>query len=170
VGQGVNETRSSIEEVQNNRACVWEGHSCMLMAVVVAPRALQFATYVENNVLLNNYAHVFDLLIRLRQAVDHPYLVVYSATGGQGRWGRRGSKRRSRQAGRQAHVCVGMACVMERGSTACLCWVCAQLIVMSSSVLCLMQLARLQSCWRAHLPPQVPHPRGCGAVQVREGW
>ena len=24
--------------------------------------------------------HIFDLLIRLRQAVDHPYLVVHSAT------------------------------------------------------------------------------------------
>lgn len=27
---------------------------------------------------MNNYAHIFDLLTRLRQAVDHPYLVVYS--------------------------------------------------------------------------------------------
>jgi DNA repair protein RAD16 len=29
---------------------------------------------------LNNYAHIFDILIRLRQAVDHPYLVIYSDT------------------------------------------------------------------------------------------
>lgn len=28
--------------------------------------------------MLNNYAHIFDILIRLRQAVDHPYLVIYS--------------------------------------------------------------------------------------------
>ena len=28
--------------------------------------------------VLNNYAHIFDLLIRLRQAVNHPYLVQYS--------------------------------------------------------------------------------------------
>jgi DNA repair protein RAD16 len=27
---------------------------------------------------LNNYAHIFDLLTRMRQAVDHPYLIVYS--------------------------------------------------------------------------------------------
>ncbi len=27
---------------------------------------------------MNNYAHIFDILIRLRQAVDHPYLVIYS--------------------------------------------------------------------------------------------
>lgn len=33
--------------------------------------------------MLNNYAHIFDLLIRLRQAVNHPYLVVYSASGGR---------------------------------------------------------------------------------------
>ncbi|XP_043688459.1 DNA repair protein RAD16-like isoform X1 [Telopea speciosissima] len=39
---------------------------------------LQFNTYVEAGTLLNNYAHIFDLLTRLRQAVDHPYLVVYS--------------------------------------------------------------------------------------------
>ncbi|RZB76644.1 ATP-dependent helicase rhp16 isoform B [Glycine soja] len=38
----------------------------------------QFNTYIEANTLMNNYAHIFDLLTRLRQAVDHPYLVVYS--------------------------------------------------------------------------------------------
>ena len=27
---------------------------------------------------MNNYAHIFDILIKLRQAVDHPYLVIYS--------------------------------------------------------------------------------------------
>lgn len=41
----------------------------------------QFNTYVSSGTLLNNYAHIFDLLTRLRQAVDHPYLVVYSRTG-----------------------------------------------------------------------------------------
>ncbi|KAL2613152.1 hypothetical protein R1flu_024844 [Riccia fluitans] len=40
----------------------------------------QFNTYVDAGTLLNNYAHIFDLLTRLRQAVNHPYLVVYSAT------------------------------------------------------------------------------------------
>ncbi|KAM6572636.1 DNA repair protein RAD16 isoform X1 [Cannabis sativa] len=40
----------------------------------------QFNTYIEAGTLMNNYAHIFDLLTRLRQAVDHPYLVVYSAT------------------------------------------------------------------------------------------
>ncbi|KAL3509806.1 hypothetical protein ACH5RR_029207 [Cinchona calisaya] len=40
----------------------------------------QFNTYVEANTVMNNYAHIFDLLTRLRQAVDHPYLVVYSST------------------------------------------------------------------------------------------
>ncbi|CAL5226040.1 g8852 [Coccomyxa viridis] len=41
----------------------------------------QFGAYVESGTVLNNYAHIFDLLIRLRQAVDHPYLVVYSTSG-----------------------------------------------------------------------------------------
>lgn len=39
--------------------------------------------YVDSGTILNNYAHIFDLLIRLRQAVNHPYLVVYSASGGR---------------------------------------------------------------------------------------
>ncbi|KAF6168250.1 hypothetical protein GIB67_011635 [Kingdonia uniflora] len=41
---------------------------------------IQFNTYVEAGTLTNNYAHIFDLLTRLRQAVDHPYLVIYSKT------------------------------------------------------------------------------------------
>lgn len=40
----------------------------------------QFDTYVSSGTVLNNYAHIFDILIRLRQAVDHPYLVVHSST------------------------------------------------------------------------------------------
>ncbi|RAL39380.1 hypothetical protein DM860_002913 [Cuscuta australis] len=40
----------------------------------------QFNTYVQQGTLMNNYAHIFELLTRLRQAVDHPYLVVYSTT------------------------------------------------------------------------------------------
>ncbi|KAF8819291.1 SWI2/SNF2-containing protein RAD16 [Cardiosporidium cionae] len=38
---------------------------------------IQFNTYVEAGTLLHNFAHIFDLLSRLRQAVDHPYLIVY---------------------------------------------------------------------------------------------
>lgn len=34
--------------------------------------------------MLNNYAHIFDILIRLRQAVDHPYLVIHSQSRSQG--------------------------------------------------------------------------------------
>mmetsp|Transcript_8330 Transcript_8330/g.23887 ORF Transcript_8330/g.23887 Transcript_8330/m.23887 type:complete len:988 (-) Transcript_8330:202-3165(-) len=37
-----------------------------------------FGTYVAAGTLVNNYAHIFDLLIRLRQAVNHPYLVIHS--------------------------------------------------------------------------------------------
>ncbi|MCD7464365.1 hypothetical protein HAX54_052579 [Datura stramonium] len=40
----------------------------------------QFNTYVQAGTLMNNYGHIFELLTRLRQAVDHPYLVVYSRT------------------------------------------------------------------------------------------
>ncbi|KAL3652640.1 hypothetical protein CASFOL_002321 [Castilleja foliolosa] len=40
----------------------------------------QFDTYINAGTVLNNYAHIFELLLRLRQAVDHPYLVEYSLT------------------------------------------------------------------------------------------
>ncbi|KAK4776902.1 hypothetical protein SAY86_005590 [Trapa natans] len=43
----------------------------------------QFNTYVQAGTVMNNYAHIFDLLTRLRQAVDHPYLVVYSVAAVQ---------------------------------------------------------------------------------------
>ncbi|KAF2284932.1 hypothetical protein GH714_032666 [Hevea brasiliensis] len=48
----------------------------------------QFNTYVRAGTVMNNYAHIFDLLTRLRQAVDHPYLVEYSKTAVQkeGNW------------------------------------------------------------------------------------
>jgi len=39
----------------------------------------QFDTYVEGGTVLHNYAHVFDLIMRLRQAVDHPYLIVHGS-------------------------------------------------------------------------------------------
>lgn len=41
----------------------------------------QFGTYVDAGTLLNNYAHVLDLLTRLRQAINHPYLVIHSHRG-----------------------------------------------------------------------------------------
>ena len=31
----------------------------------------QFGAYVESGTVLNNYAHIFDLLIRLRQVEPH---------------------------------------------------------------------------------------------------
>ena len=37
----------------------------------------QFARYVQQGTLLNNYAHIFELLSKLRLAADHPFLVVH---------------------------------------------------------------------------------------------
>jgi len=39
----------------------------------------RFDTFVAKGTVMNNYAHVFQLLSRLRQAADHPYLIVASA-------------------------------------------------------------------------------------------
>ncbi|XP_022028565.1 ATP-dependent helicase rhp16 [Helianthus annuus] len=38
----------------------------------------QVNRYVEEGTLMSNYGHIFSLLTRLRQAADHPYLVMYS--------------------------------------------------------------------------------------------
>lgn len=35
--------------------------------------------YVEAGTVLHNFAHIFDLLSRLRQAVDHPYLLIHGS-------------------------------------------------------------------------------------------
>eukprot|EP00605_Chrysophyceae_sp_TOSAG23-4_P001643 GSChrysophyteH1.ASY1.ANO1.1804.1 assembled CDS len=40
----------------------------------------QFSTYVQAGTVLNNYANIFEVLMRLRQAIDHPYLVIHSNT------------------------------------------------------------------------------------------
>jgi DNA repair protein RAD16 len=39
----------------------------------------EFDTYVNKGTLLHNFAHVFHLIMRLRQAVDHPYLIVHGS-------------------------------------------------------------------------------------------
>jgi DNA repair protein RAD16 len=41
--------------------------------------ATQYDTYVKQGTILHNFAHIFDLLSRLRQAVDHPYLILYGS-------------------------------------------------------------------------------------------
>jgi hypothetical protein len=38
----------------------------------------KFNTYVAKGTLMHNYAHIFELLSKLRQAVDHPYLITCS--------------------------------------------------------------------------------------------
>lgn len=40
--------------------------------------ASKFDTFVKKGTMLHNYAHIFQLLSRLRQALDHPYLVTRS--------------------------------------------------------------------------------------------
>lgn len=36
-------------------------------------------SYVRSGTVLHNFAHIFDLLSRLRQAVDHPYLLIHGS-------------------------------------------------------------------------------------------
>ncbi|XP_049377528.1 ATP-dependent helicase rhp16-like [Solanum stenotomum] len=40
----------------------------------------KFNAYIQDGTLMNNYSDIFDLLTRMRQALDHPYLVEYSST------------------------------------------------------------------------------------------
>jgi DNA repair protein RAD16 len=37
----------------------------------------KFQTFVDQHTVLNNYAHIFELLSKLRQAADHPFLVIH---------------------------------------------------------------------------------------------
>jgi len=39
--------------------------------------ASQFDTFVSKGTILHNYAHIFQLLSRLRQALDHPFLAMH---------------------------------------------------------------------------------------------
>eukprot|EP00915_Cephaloidophora_sp_WS-2016_P003416 GHVH01004579.1.p1 GENE.GHVH01004579.1~~GHVH01004579.1.p1 ORF type:complete len:1585 (-),score=291.24 GHVH01004579.1:249-5003(-) len=39
---------------------------------------VKFDAYAEEGTVLHNYAHIFDLLSRLRQAADHPFLIVHN--------------------------------------------------------------------------------------------
>lgn len=34
---------------------------------------------MHSGTVLHNFAHIFDLLARLRQAVDHPYLLIHGS-------------------------------------------------------------------------------------------
>lgn len=43
----------------------------------------QFATYVEHDTVLNNYANIFELLTKMRQCADHPDLVTKKASDAQ---------------------------------------------------------------------------------------
>ena len=38
---------------------------------------------MKKNTVLHNYAHIFELLSRLRQALDHPYLVIHGPSADQ---------------------------------------------------------------------------------------
>ena len=68
-----------------------EGEWCPALSHSSPPRSsflyrytqsqVQFNAYVQAETLLNNYAHILDLLTRLRQAIDHPYLVLHSKRG-----------------------------------------------------------------------------------------
>lgn len=44
---------------------------------------LKFDSFGAKGTVLNNYAHIFDMLGRLRQACDHPYLIVHGNRHGQ---------------------------------------------------------------------------------------
>ncbi|KAL6656595.1 hypothetical protein ACP70R_004375 [Stipagrostis hirtigluma subsp. patula] len=65
----------------------------------------QFDSYVVAGTLMNNYAHIFDLLTRLRQAVDHPYLVAYSKTAAL----REGLKNENESMDSQCGICHNVA-------------------------------------------------------------
>jgi hypothetical protein len=65
--------------VKVRRDCLDEKEEDFYQALYTRSQA-QFNTYVRAGTVLNNYAHIFDILIRLRQAVVHPFLVTLNDT------------------------------------------------------------------------------------------
>nr|XP_027202813.1 DNA repair protein RAD16-like [Dermatophagoides pteronyssinus] len=45
---------------------------------IYAKTQVEFNCFVEKGTVLHNFAHIFDLLSRLRQSVNHPYLIIHS--------------------------------------------------------------------------------------------
>jgi hypothetical protein len=59
------------------RSTLRSAHHLLCTSRFSSQSQAQFNTYVNAGTVLNNYAHIFDILIRLRQVVDHPYLVLF---------------------------------------------------------------------------------------------
>ena len=49
------------------------------IGVNIKESSTKFASYVNEGTALKNYAHIFELLMRMRQAVNHPWLVTHSS-------------------------------------------------------------------------------------------
>lgn len=53
---------------------------CLLMLLVcLVESKTRFQSFVREGTVLNNYAHIFELLMRMRQATNHPWMVTHRA-------------------------------------------------------------------------------------------
>lgn len=66
---------------------------------------LKFDSFGAKGTVLNNYAHIFDMLGRLRQACDHPYLIVHGNRHGQAAQLPGKTSRRPDKAGALCGIC-----------------------------------------------------------------
>eukprot|EP01046_Picozoa_sp_COSAG06_P024748 COSAG06_NODE_2037_length_7766_cov_218.251989_4_plen_1365_part_00 len=66
---------------------------------------LKFDSFGAKGTVLNNYAHIFDMLGRLRQACDHPYLIVHGSRHGQAAQLRGKTSQKPEKAGALCGIC-----------------------------------------------------------------
>jgi DNA repair protein RAD16 len=59
------------------RSCYFNDEELDFYESLYSESRTTMQAYVEAGTLLNNYAHIFDLLTKMRQAADHPFLVVF---------------------------------------------------------------------------------------------
>ena len=64
-----------------------------------------FSDYIQDGTILNNYAHIFDLLMRMRQAVGHPYLVAFSRSAMESRSSEREAAQEQEAGGGRGEAC-----------------------------------------------------------------
>eukprot|EP00123_Amoebidium_parasiticum_P016332 comp23393_c0_seq1/m.38771 comp23393_c0_seq1/g.38771 ORF comp23393_c0_seq1/g.38771 comp23393_c0_seq1/m.38771 type:complete len:846 (-) comp23393_c0_seq1:948-3485(-) len=63
--------------VVTQRGCLFNDEEMDFYEALFSESKTKFLAYVNQGTVLNHYAHIFDLLMKMRQAANHPYMVVY---------------------------------------------------------------------------------------------
>eukprot|EP00124_Ichthyophonus_hoferi_P003978 Ihof_evm1s390 gene=Ihof_evmTU1s390 len=64
-------------KVVRQRGCFFNDEEMDFYESMYGETRTKFMAYVNEGTVLNHYAHIFDLLMKMRQAANHPFLVLY---------------------------------------------------------------------------------------------